>query len=586
MAEELHKPVNPSAEDHGQAAQRLDDEQRVKVVSPSMLVFRRFIRNRLAVTGLIFFIVMLLFSYVGGIFSPYSETQRFYKTTEMSEEFAGVTQSSTYRFIIAQGQDFPTASQAKAQLAIKNGETTFTAGNDTFTLEKISSEGYGISQMASVAKAETLGGMTTVTSANSGDLPDGLAEAFTQAIQDGAESFTLGATTYQVVRDRKTYYAKTELYIGVGTMKLIDFDTADSQNSTDFTIAALQAEDTATAAGQTVSFEAEGQAYTLEYNKTDDAALIYQAGQTAPYAVISNYIVNSVQSDVHIGIDLRQKIVEAVQQGTSQLTYDSHEYDISRENNRWTLTLQQDKTVFDAYAFPSRAHWLGTDGYGMDILTRLMYGGRVSIQISFMVVLISLILGITLGGLSGYFGGWVDFVIMRLVDIFYCLPTWPIMIIIGAVMDELKVDSATRMNFLMLLLGVLGWSGVARMVRGQILGLRDQEFMIATEATGLTVGRRIFKHLVPNVIPQLIVMATMSMGDTILTESTLSFLGLGVKYPFASWGNIINAVSTQYVMTNYVFVWLPAGLCILITVLGFNFIGDGLRDAFDPKMKR
>jgi peptide/nickel transport system permease protein len=110
--------------------------------------------------------------------------------------------------------------------------------------------------------------------------------------------------------------------------------------------------------------------------------------------------------------------------------------------------------------------------------------------------------------------------------------------------------------------------------------------MVATEATGLSVSRRIFRHLVPNVIPQLIVVSTMGLGSVILTEATLSFLGIGVKYPYASWGNIINDVSNVYVMTNYWFVWIPAGLCILVTVLGFNFIGDGLRDAFDPKMKR
>ena len=124
------------------------------------------------------------------------------------------------------------------------------------------------------------------------------------------------------------------------------------------------------------------------------------------------------------------------------------------------------------------------------------------------------------------------------------------------------------------------------MVRGQILSLREQEFMTAAEATGISVYRRIFKHLVPNVIPQLIVVATMGLGDIILVEATLSFLGLGVKYPFASWGNIINAVNDVYVMTNYLFVWIPAGMLILLTVLGFNFVGDGLRDAFDPKMKR
>lgn len=110
--------------------------------------------------------------------------------------------------------------------------------------------------------------------------------------------------------------------------------------------------------------------------------------------------------------------------------------------------------------------------------------------------------------------------------------------------------------------------------------------MLATEACGIKIWHRIFRHLIPNVIPQLIVTCTMGLGSTILTEATLSFLGLGVKYPFASWGNIINDVNNAYVMTNYLFIWIPAGVCLLLTVLGFNFVGDGLRDAFDPKMKR
>ena len=124
------------------------------------------------------------------------------------------------------------------------------------------------------------------------------------------------------------------------------------------------------------------------------------------------------------------------------------------------------------------------------------------------------------------------------------------------------------------------------MVRGQILSLREQEFMVATEATGVRISRRIFRHLIPNVIPQLIVIATMGLGDVILMEATLSFLGIGVKFPYASWGNIVNAVNDVYVLTNFWFVWIPAGFLILLTFLGFNFVGDGLRDAFDPKMKR
>lgn len=242
--------------------------------------------------------------------------------------------------------------------------------------------------------------------------------------------------------------------------------------------------------------------------------------------------------------------------------------------------------VYDQYAAPSKSHWLGTDVNGMDMLTRLMYGGRVSLVIGFIVVLIEAGIGVVLGGISGYCGGWVDNLIMRIVDIFYCIPSMPVIIILGAAMDAMRVDPQIRMVYLMLILGFLGWPGIARLVRGQILSLREQEFMTATEACGIRASRRIFRHLIPNVIPQLIVTCTMSLGSTIIMEATLSFLGLGVKFPFASWGNIISDVNDAFVMTHYWFIWIPAGICLLISVLGFNFVGDGLRDAFDPKMKR
>lgn len=235
---------------------------------------------------------------------------------------------------------------------------------------------------------------------------------------------------------------------------------------------------------------------------------------------------------------------------------------------------------------PLRRPSLGTDGNGMDMLTRLMYGGRVSLLVGFVVVFIETIIGVILGGIAGYFGKWVDNIIMRIVDVFYCIPSMPLMIILGAAMDAMQVKNELRLLALMLVLGFLGWPGIARMVRGQILSLREQEFMTATEACGISVSRRIFRHLVPNVIPQLIVICTMGLGSTIITEATLSFLGLGVKFPFASWGSIISAVNDAYVMTTYLFVWIPAGICLLIAVLGFNFVGDGLRDAFDPRMNR
>ena len=191
-----------------------------------------------------------------------------------------------------------------------------------------------------------------------------------------------------------------------------------------------------------------------------------------------------------------------------------------------------------------------------------------------------------MGGLAGFYGKWVDNLIMRLVDIFYCLPSTPIMIILGAMMDAMRVDTYIRLLVMMAVLGLMGWASVARLVRGQILSLREQEFMVATEATGIRVKARIFRHLVPNVMPQLIVSATMGMGSTILTESTLSYLGLGVKHPLATWGTIINSVSSASAMAHYAHIWIPVGLLICFTVIAFNFVGDGLRDAYDPKAKR
>ena len=267
---------------------------------------------------------------------------------------------------------------------------------------------------------------------------------------------------------------------------------------------------------------------------------------------------------------------------------ETYEYVLSFDaaKKTWNVKQEKDTRVFDTYASPSKEHWLGTDRNGMDMLTRLMYGGRVSLIIGFIVVIIESVLGVILGGISGYFGGWIDNLIMRIVDIFYCIPSLPLIIILGAAMDAANLDSYTRMLYLMLILGFLGWPSIARMVRGQILSLREQEFMTATESCGISVPKRIFKHLVPNVIPQLIVIMTMGLGSTIITEATLSFLGLGVRFPFASWGNIINDVNDTFVLTNYWFIWIPAGVLLLATVLAFNIVGDGLRDAFDPKMKR
>ena len=175
---------------------------------------------------------------------------------------------------------------------------------------------------------------------------------------------------------------------------------------------------------------------------------------------------------------------------------------------------------------------------------------------------------------------------MRIVDVFYCIPTLPILLILSSVMITMQVKQEYKIYGLMLSLGFLGWSGIARLVRGQILSLREQEYMVATETIGLPARKKIIRHLLPNVMPQLIVFATLGLGSVILMESTLSYLGIGVPFPLASWGNMVNTVTDPIIMRNYMNIWLPPGICILITVMGFNFIGDGLRDAFDPKGRR
>lgn len=252
-------------------------------------------------------------------------------------------------------------------------------------------------------------------------------------------------------------------------------------------------------------------------------------------------------------------------------------------------------TAYDVYEYLnplnkcsgiSATHWLGTDENGFDIFTRLMYGGRISLAIGFIVVFMEMFIGVIMGGLAGYFGKWVDQVIMRLVDIFNCIPTLPILLISSAVLDSLGISGSNRIYYLMFIITIFGWSGTARMVRGQILYLREQEYMVASEVMGYPTSKKIFGQLIPNVLPQLIVSATLGLGSVILYESTLSYLGLGVQQPYAAWGTMISAANNIIYLENYPLLWVPAGICVVLAVLGFNFIGDGLRDAFDPKGKR
>ena len=254
----------------------------------------------------------------------------------------------------------------------------------------------------------------------------------------------------------------------------------------------------------------------------------------------------------------------------------------------YTVRQTTEKYLKDNFlADPSAEHILGTDNEGYDIFVRLMYGGRISLTVSFIAVFLITILGVILGGVAGYFGGWIDNLIMRVCDVLMCLPGVPILLIISTILDASDIDAKYRIYLLMVYLTFISWTGTARLVRGQILSLREQEYMVAAEAMGYSTGRKIFKHLIPNVMPQLIVQMSLSLGSMILYEATLSYLNLGVKAPYAAWGSMINIISTnQDILQHHLNVWVPAGICIVIAVLGFNFVGDGLRDALDPKARR
>lgn len=671
------------ASENGEMA--LDDAQRVKVLSPGRLVFKRFIRNKLAIVGTAILVFMFVFAFLGPIFYPYGQSEIFWKYDDLNLDYATVSDRTEYMNIWAD-ESF---DQKTIDRNIRNNMNSFIAdmektGADmkivtdsngiNYTVRKLGDKVYTLS-----SDHEEIGILNDKTffcdynSISGAAYAEGFSEPFEgfedavkAAVSDGTLKFeSEDGTNYSVEKGSTKVSFKVYVH---GLSGNIDYST-DEQPGEGFLEAAVQA-----AESETKTFEFGGKKYELEEQK-DASYIIYEARDSETIFVSTVYSFDALSGTADFSNELKffafmnlytgekfivgtdeysvsivddtpilkkngsdfarattfavrtpdgsdtfdiafkdtvKKAIEEMnelQLKTSSFTYgvplrDSEtgaylldengnsvvgerEIDILRKNNDYSLQCVQMKKVIDRYAGPSSAHFLGTDTDGMDIFSRIMYGGRISLLVGFVVVIIETLLGVIMGGIAGYFGGWVDNIIMRLVDIFYCIPSMPILIILGALFDTLGMDPYVRLMWLMAVLGFLGWAGIARLVRGQILSLREQEFMVAAESTGLSTTRRIFKHLIPNVMPQLIVSATMGLGSVILTESTLSFLGLGVKRPLATWGTMINSVteSTES-MTQYAYIWIPVGLLICLTVIAFNFVGDGLRDAFDPKMKR
>jgi peptide/nickel transport system permease protein len=227
-------------------------------------------------------------------------------------------------------------------------------------------------------------------------------------------------------------------------------------------------------------------------------------------------------------------------------------------------------------------HSLGTDEVGRDLLSRLLFGARISLTVGLFAVIMEVLIGTTLGAIAGYYGGWVDYGLMRLTDVFLSIPLLPLLLVLTAIVAASSTRAALSFGVIVVIIGILSWPTVARLVRASFLSLREREFAEAARAVGNNDGRIIFRHLLPNAIAPIVVQATLDVAGVIITESTLSFLGLGIQPPTASWGSMLaNAQS------NLSIAWWAAvfpGLCILVTVLAINYIGDGLRDALDPNM--
>ena len=571
-------------DDHVSTSKALDDEQRVKVLSPGMLVAKRFFRNKLAVAGLVILVTMFVFSFIGGMVSPYSESQVFRKTDHVWKDYAGATYNKSYIFATADGAEFPAQGQQKFILATNKGNDSFEANGVTYGLEQKGEDYWAIYSSESVATVLTLKGKSTYKQVGNTEITDEIKEGYEEAVANDDSTFEVDGTTYTIEKAGRENQITISGEVAFATKKVFSAAADDAEMGFAFQQAVLDAIE----AGE-ASFEYDGATYELNTTEEETSTEVVKDGEV--YATVSNLLVSPQAKGVFLSLSFKEAVEEAIADKASTFTAineagEEETYQLQTKNTQYVVRSQKATTVNDTYSGPRKKHWVGPDGNGMDLLTRLMYGGRISLMIGFVVIIIEGIIGILIGGVSGYFGGWVDTILMRVVDVVICIPAMPLYIIIGSVMDYYKIDPRIRIYALCAILGIVGWPGIARMVRGQILSLREQEFMVATEATGVRISRRIFRHLIPNVIPQLIVIATMGLGDVILMEATLSFLGIGVKFPYASWGNIVNAVNDVYVLTNFWFVWIPAGFLILLTVLGFNFVGDGLRDAFDPKMKR
>ncbi|MDI9484415.1 MAG: ABC transporter permease [Bacillota bacterium] len=244
------------------------------------------------------------------------------------------------------------------------------------------------------------------------------------------------------------------------------------------------------------------------------------------------------------------------------------------------LWFETDLRLFGVDA-PAKIYLLGADRYGRDIFSRLAYGGRRSLFIGIIGLTVSMSIGLVYGGISGYFGGWVDNLMMRIAEVIISIPSFYLLLALSAVLPP-SLGSTERFIMITFILAFIGWAGLARVIRGMVLSIRQQDFVTAAEAVGCSQPRVIIRHILPNTMSYIIVNATLSIPGFILSEAGLSLIGVGIQHPDASWGNMLSEALNLTSLTRYPWLLVP-GLVIFITVLSYSFFGDGIRDAFDPR---
>jgi len=236
----------------------------------------------------------------------------------------------------------------------------------------------------------------------------------------------------------------------------------------------------------------------------------------------------------------------------------------------------EDGATYNRYAPPSAEHWLGTDSLGRDVMTRLFYGARVTIVVAFSAVILSTLIGLFIGLISGYFGRLLDSVLMRVVDVVISFPILFLLISISTIMEP-------SLWIVVFAIGFVRWTNTARLVRGEVLKIKQLDFISAAKGCGSRSPKIIFRHVLPNILAPVMVQVTIGTAQAILLEASLSFLGVGVQQPTPSWGNMLIDAQRSLVLREMPWIWLPPGTVTLLLVLGIYFLGDGLRDAFDPK---